>query len=249
MQILENKFFQFLSFVLMIVVIAFVAVSINEKTGTNQDLISVSGTGEVYVTPDIASITISVQTENRDVSVASEENSTKMNNVIEYIKSEGVESRDIKTTGYNINPRYEWNNDTGKRILAGYEVSQSATIKIRDLSKIGSIISNSTVKGANDISSLSFIVDDDESAKDEAKELAIKDAKTKAEELEKLLGIKMVKIVSYSEYSSDYTPRATVYNESLSYAKQLDSSAGFTPTIEAGENKITSTVTITYSIR
>jgi len=231
----------------MIVIIVFVAVSINEKTGANEDLISVSGTGEVYVTPDVGSITISVKTENKDVSVASEENSSKMNDVIEYIKSEGVESKDIKTTGYNISPRYEWNNDTGKRILAGYEVSQSATIKIRDLSKIGSIISNATIKGANDISSLSFIVDNDEEAKAEAKELAIKDAKEKAKELERLLGIRMVKIVSYSEYSNDYVPRA-VYNESISYAKQLDS-ASFVPTIEAGENKITSTVTITYSIR
>ncbi|KUK49530.1 MAG: hypothetical protein XD75_0472, partial [Parcubacteria bacterium 33_209] len=118
MQILENKFFQFLSIVLMIVVIAFVAVLINEKTGANENLISVSGLGEVYVTPDVGFVTISVKTENKNVSVASEENHNKMNDVIEYIKSEGVESKDIKTTGYKINPRYEWNNDTGKRILA-----------------------------------------------------------------------------------------------------------------------------------
>lgn len=247
MQILENKFFQFLSFVLMIVMIVFVAVLINEKTEANENLISVSGIGEVYVIPDIGFITISVKTENKDPSVASDENNQKMNQVIEYIKSEGVESKDLKTTGYNINPRYEWNNDTGQRTLAGYEVSQSVSVKIRDLSKVGTIISNATLKGANDISSLSFIVDDDEEAKAEAKAMAIADAKKKAKELEDLLGIKMVKIVSFSEQSNGYYPRVA-YDQVANFEKQL-SSAIATPTIEAGENKITSTVTITYSIK
>jgi len=246
MQIFENKFFQFLSIVLMIVVIAFVAVLINEKTGANENLISVSGLGEVYVTPDVGFVTISVKTENRNVSVATDENSQKMNEVIEYIKSEGVESKDLKTTGYNINPRYEWNNDTGKRTLAGYEVSQSLNVKIRDLSKVGTIISNATSKGANDVSSLSFIVDDDEEAKAEAKELAINDAKAKAKELEELLGIKMVRIVSFSE--SGYVPIRVAYDEAVNFKKQLSSSIAV-PTIETGENKITSTITITYSIK
>jgi len=232
----------------MIVIIVFVAVLINEKTEANNNLISVSGLGEVYVTPDVGLITISVQTENRNVSVATDENSQKMNEVIEYIKSEGVESKDIKTTGYNINPRYEWNNDTGKRTLAGYEVSQSVNVKIRDLSKIGTIISNATSKGANDISSLSFIVDDDEEAKASAKEIAIQNAKEKAKELEKLLGIKMVRVVSFSENSGGYVPLRVAYDEVVSLEKQLSSSIA-APTIETGENKITSTVTITYSIR
>lgn len=248
MQILENKFFQILSFVLMIVIIVFVAVLINEKTEANNNLISVSGLGEVYVTPDVGLITISVQTENRNVSVATDENSQKMNEVIEYIKSEGVESKDIKTTGYNINPRYEWNNDTGKRTLAGYEVSQSVNVKIRDLSKIGTIISNATSKGANDISSLSFIVDDDEEAKASAKEIAIQNAKEKAKELEKLLGIKIVRVVSFSENSGGYVPLRVAYDEVVNFEKQLSDSIA-APTIETGENKITSTVTITYSIR
>ena len=243
MQIFENKFFQFLSIVLMIVIIAFVAVLINEKTGANENLISVSGLGEVYVTPDVGYITISVQTENKDVSVASEENHNKMNDVIEYIKSEGVESKDIKTTGYSINPRYEWNNDTGKRTLAGYEVSQSVNVKIRDLSKVGTIISNATSKGANDVSSLSFIVDDDEEAKAEAKELAIKDAKEKAKELEDLLGVKMVKIVNFYEQSDGYSSRV-IHNEVMKESVAIPA-----PTIEVGENKITSMVTITYSIK
>lgn len=243
----KNKFFQFLSLVLMIVVIVFLIASISEKTQFQEDnLVSVSGTGEVYVTPDIGSVSFSVVTENRDVSVASDENATKMNDVIEYIKSESVESKDIKTSGYNISPRYEWNNDTGKRSLVGYEVTQTISVKIRDLSKVGTIISNATSKGANDVSSLSFVIDDDEEAKAQAKELAIENAKKKAEDLEKMLGIKMVRIVSYSEYSSDML-RATSYDYAVNELMKVTNSIA--PTIEVGENKVTSTVTITYSIK
>lgn len=115
------------------------------------------------------------------------------------------------------------------------------------MSKVGTIISNVTSKGANDISSLSFIVDNDEEAKAEAKAMAIADAKAKAKELEDLLGIKMVKIVSFSEQSDGYYPRVA-YDQAVNFEKQLSSTIA-TPTIEVGENKITSMVTITYSIK
>lgn len=247
MEIFKNKWFQFLLLALMVVVIIFFIASINEKTQFKENnLISVSGTGEVYVTPDIGSVSFSVLTENRDVSVASDENATKMNEIIEYIKSEEVENKDIKTAGYNISPRYEWNNDTGKRTLVGYEVSQTISVKIRDLSKVGTIISSATSKGANDVSSLSFIVDDDEEAKAQAKELAIENAKEKAEDLERMLGVKMVRIVNYSEHSSGILG-VTDYGYSVNESMRMASS--ITPTIEVGENKITSNVTITYSIK
>ncbi|MFA5432038.1 MAG: SIMPL domain-containing protein, partial [Candidatus Paceibacterota bacterium] len=91
----------------------------------------------------------------------------------------------------------------------------------------------------------SFIVDDDEKIKEEAKNLAIKDAQAKAKNLEKALGVRMVKIINFSENS--YAP---AYAYDTAY-KMLESSrmGGATPTIQTGQNKITSTITITYAIR
>ncbi|MCK9446914.1 SIMPL domain-containing protein, partial [bacterium] len=158
-----------------------------------------------------------------------------------------IEEKDIKTTSFNINPVYAWEDKTGKRTLTGYEVNQTINVKIRDLTKVGSIISGATEKGANDVSSLSFIVDDDEKVKEDAKNLAIKDAQAKAKNLEKALGVKMVKIINFSENS--YNPVFVSYDSSY---KMLNSSAGaleIAPTIQTGQNKITSTVTITYAIK
>jgi hypothetical protein len=177
--------------------------------------------------------------------VATNENSEKMNAVISFLKEEGVDDKDIKTTGFNINPRYEWNSDTGIRTLAGYEVSQTVNVKIRDLTKTGKIISESVSKGANDVSNLSFIVDDDEQLKEDVKNLAIEDAKKKAKSLEKSLGIRLNKIVNFSE--SSYAPYPSYdYGYGATMEKAVSSIA---PTIATGQNKLTSTVTITYSVK
>ena len=247
MKILENKFFQLLVFVLMIMVIAYLGASINQKNQTSENqLITVSGTGEVYATPDVGLIDISVKTEGKDVATATNDNSVKMNDIIAFVKSSNVEEKDIKTTGFNINPMYSWEDKTGKRTLNGYEITQTINVKIRDLTKVGSIISGATEKGANDVSSLSFIVDNDEQIKENAKNLAIKDAQAKAKNLEKALGVKMVKIINFSENS--YNPIYTSYDQSYKMLSSAGTGA-VAPTIQTGQNKITSTVTITYAIR
>ncbi len=246
MKILENKFFQLLVFVLMIMVIFYLGASINQKNQVSENqVITVSGTGEVYATPDVGLVDISVKTEGKDVATATSNNSTKMNDIIAFVKSSNVDEKDIKTTGFNINPIYAWEDKTGKRTLTGYEVNQTINVKIRDLTKVGTIISGATEKGANDIGSLTFIVDNDEQVKENAKNLAIKDAQAKAKNLEKALGVKMVKIVNFSENS--YNP---IYaNLDSSYKVMTASSSGVAPSIQTGQNKITSTVTITYAIR
>lgn len=249
MKIIENKFFQVLIYTLAIVVIFYFLAAINEKTSaSNNDVISVTGTGEVYAKPDIGLIDISVKTEDINVSDATSENSEKMNNIIAYLKDSGVEEKDIKTTSFGISPVYSWEEKTGKRNLEAYEVTQVLEVKIRDLSKVGEVISNSTSLGANYVSSLSFIVDDDEKVKEEAKELAIEDAKEKAKNLEKSLGVRLVKIVNFSEGTVYPTSSYSSY-KALAGAGVALEDAAFSPTIETGENKITSTVTITYEIR
>ena len=245
MKLFESKYFNFLALALITVLVIYVLTLINEKVETSVNTIYVTGTAEMYATPDVGLVNVSVLTENKDLSSASNEASEKMNAVITFLKSEGVDQKDIKTTGFNINPRYEWENKTGKRTLVGYEVSQTVNVKIRDLTKTGKIISESVSNGANDVSSLSFIVDDDEQLKEDVKNLAIEDAKKKANNLEKTLGVKLNKIVNFSE--SSYAPSPSYDYGGGIMEKAMTSSVA--PTIETGQNKITSTVTITYSVK
>jgi len=253
--------FLILSFnIFLLVLAAFYAVGIQNKIKEGKFIgrdietrktISFAGKGELYVKPDLGVISFSVLTEKKTVAEAMSENTKKMNAVIASIKGEGVEEKDIKTTNFNISPRYEYSESTetmiwpapeGKRVLVGYEISQTVQVKIRNLEKIGVIIQKSTDAGANDIGNLQFVIDKEEELKNQAKKEAIKNAKDKAKELSGLLGVNLVRIVDFSENA--YVP--VYYDYGVSALKEAAPSAA--PQIETGQNKIEVNVIITYEI-
>jgi len=212
--------------------------------------ISFSGKGELVVKPDIANVSFGVMAENIDVSKAQSESVSKVNKIINFLKEKGVKESDIKTTNYNIYPRYDYLRTeypySGKQVLAAYVVSQTVSLKIRDIAKVGEILGAIGEFGATDISGLTFTVDDYDGEMAKARDLAIKDAKEQAEKLSKSLGVKLVKIVSFSD-----TNNQSVYygvEKAMSYNMSADAVSA-TPTIMTGENKIVSNVSIAYEIK
>ncbi len=218
----------------------------------SQNTITVSATGEASALPDLAIISFSVVTEAVTVGEAMEENSSKMNQIIAFAKEQGVEEKDLKTISFNIYPRYEWRREgvywpypEGERALVGYEVSQTLEVKIRDIAKIGAIVQGATAKGANQAGDLRFTIDDEEALKNKAREEAIVDAKSKAQELASQLGVKLIKITNFSENGYSLVPRYDSYAESA-----VGMGGGETaPEIATGENEITVSVSITWEIR
>lgn len=214
-----------------------------------QNTITVSASGEVYVKPDLAKITFTVTNEDKTVEEAMGENTKRMNDVIRYIKEEGVTEEDLKTTAFNIYPRYEYVRDgqkeiyppsPGKRVLAGYQVTQSLEVKIREMTKIGRIIQAANESGANQMSNLVFVVEKEDEFKKQARTEAITKAKEKAQELASQLGIRLVRITNFQE--SGVLPRFYGYDEAFGL------SAPEAPQIETGQNLIRVTVTVTYEI-
>ena len=214
-----------------------------------QNTITVSATSEVYAKPDLGLISFSVVNEAKTAVEAMKQNTEKMNAVISAVKKQGVESKDLKTTNFSIYPRYEWQGRTGlppypqgKRVLVGYEVTQSLEVKIRALGKIGEILETGTNAGANQVGNLQFTIDNEDELKKQARGQAIDEAKAKAQELASQLGLKLVRIVSFNEGSvTPPTPRFYAMDEAVGMG-------GAGPEIETGENKIQVTVTITYEI-
>jgi len=215
----------------------------------SRDTITVSDKGEVYAKPDLALVNFSVITEAKTVEEAMADNTENMNAVIEFIKGQGVEDKDLKTTSFNIYPRYEWQEKatcvppcpSGKRVLVGYEIRQSLQVKIRDMGKIGEIIEGATTSGANEVGNLQFTIDNQDELKKQARDEAIEKAKVKAQELALKLGVNLVRITNFSE--SGVVPRFYAFEESM-----VGIGGGEAPQIETGENKIEVTVTITYEI-
>lgn len=242
---------------LIVLILFFAAVTLNKikegryigKPPELQNTISFTGTGEIFAKPDLALITFAVQNEAKTVAEAVSENTQKMNAVIDAIKKLGVEIKDLKTASFNIYPRYEFRDKeivcmaypcpTGERVLVGYEVYQSLQVKIRNLEKVGGIIQSATDMGATDASGLQFIVENEDELRGQARKMAIDEAKSKAKELVLQLGVKLGRIVNFSEGGAWPVPY---------FAKAEAVGVIETPQIEPGENKISITVTITYEI-
>jgi len=203
--------------------------------------ITVTGKGEIYVRPDIAQIVFSVTNEAKTVSAAMSENTAAMNKVIAAMKDEDIKEKDLKTTNFNIYPRYEYEEGMwgGKRTLSGYEVSQSLQVKIRDMDNIGDVIQSGADAGANQVGSLNLMIDDEDEYKKEARELAIDEAKQKARELASALGVDLLGIKGFSENS--YQPYYFDYARSEGIGAAI-------PDVEIGENKIEINVSIVYEI-
>jgi uncharacterized protein YggE len=217
-----------------------------------QNTINVSGTGKVYAKPDLVLITLSIISEEKTVDEALSDNTEKTNQVIEFIKGQGIEEKDIKTISFNIYPRYEWRESLeippypqGERVLVGYEVHQSLQVKIRDMEKIGNIIQGATEAGANQISNLQLTIDKEDEFQKEAREQAIEKAKEKAQELASQLGVNLVRITNFQESSVLPVPRPLGLEETISEGM---GGGGEVPQIEAGENLIQVSVIVTYEI-
>ena len=167
------------------------------------------------------------------------------------VKNQGVADKDLKTTGFAIYPRYEGQKETAcliypcpesKRVLVGYEITQTLEVKIRDMAKIGDIIQGATDAGTNEVGDLQFTVDKEEELEKQARTEAIEEAKIKAKELAGQLGVKLVKITNFSESGTTPIPMP-LYLESKAMGGETE-----TPQIQTGENKISVTVSITYEI-
>ncbi len=220
--------------------------------GQNPELrseITVSGQAEKFVKPDLAIINMGVKTEAENVNDAMAENVTKMNAVIEALKTEiGLEDENLKTTQFTLSPRYEWLTQKdyieGERILAGYEVNQMLEVRIRDFDSIGQIIQRATELGANQVGEFSFIVENEDAVRDEIRGEAIIQARQKAEELADQLGVSLSRIIYYYE-----DVPAVLWARGagdMAYPESMDSS--IVPSIQSGENKVEVSVRITYEI-
>jgi len=232
--------------VVMVILAIFLLASTSRvlNTATTTNTVSFGGEGKVVAKPDIAKVDLSIVTDALTSKAAQDENSKKSKAVTDYLKKQDIDDKDIKTTGYNIYPQYKYPQYGGQPTITGYQVNHSIEIKLRDLDKVSDVLDGVISAGANQVSKLSFEIDDPEALKSEARQKAIEDAKKKADELENQLGIDLGKIVSFSENTGGYP--IPIYYDSL---KGGMGGGGGGPSVPTGENEIVVNVSLTYQIK
>ena len=225
--------------------------------------ITLSSTGKVTIVPDIAKVSFEIFNEGLKVDQISNDNNKAMQGVIDYLKKQGIEAKDIKTTQYSITPTYtqKCNYDTGvssssgmaptiypertcNSKISGYKITQGVEVKIRDFTKIDAIVGQLTTLGVNQMSGVSFSIDDSELVQNQAKVEAINQIKAKARILSASTGIRLGRIISISE-SNNYA----YYDSTVSYGTAMKSAAPVAAPIEPGSQEVSQTVFITYEIK
>jgi uncharacterized protein YggE len=202
--------------------------------------ITVTGSGMITLTPDIAYVYIGVQTQDKSASVAMNNNSTRAQALIETIKSFGVDDKDIQTTNFSISPQNVY-DDNYNVIDVTYVVQNTVYVTVRDLEKLGDLLDGAFQAGANSIYGISFDVADRTDAVSQARLAAVEDARKQADELAAATDVTIGAVQSISYYDS--TP-VTVYREA-----RAPSDMSSSVPIEAGSMQITTTVTIVYEIK
>lgn len=222
-----------------------------------QNTISVIGEGEVTAIPDVANFSFSVIEEAKTVEQAQKLATEKMNAVLGFLNKEGINQSEIKTTGYNIYPRYEWWSKEAdcedklcppterQRVLISYEVSQNISVKLKNVELAGKILAGIGSFEVSNISGLNFDIDEKEELQRQARQEAIEKAQVKAKELAKDLGVKLGRMISYS--TNEGNDRGYAYAEKAMFG--MGGGDMTAPEIPVGENEIKIKVYMTYEIK
>lgn len=166
--------------------------------------ISVASRGEVKVTPDRATIQISVQTKGATAATAASENARKQKSVIDALKALGLGDKDISTSGYNVYPeqRYEANREP---VITGYNVTNTITVDLKTITMVGRVIDAALAKGANMINSLQFYSSNVQAARHEAIAIAIRNARADADAAARAAGGSITELLEVT-IGAYYTP-------------------------------------------
>jgi uncharacterized protein YggE len=210
------------------------------SSNTSPRVLSVSGTGTVYLTPDIAYLNVGVHTEDAAIAAAVDSNNTRAQALVDALVSLGIASQDIQTSNFSVWSTEAY-NDVGTPYTK-YVVDNTVYITVRDLGQLGALLNTVVSAGANNINSLMFDVADKTAALAEARQVAMANANSLASELAQTAGVSVGEIQSISY--SDYTP-SPYYGMGGGGASVPNA----TVPIQPGQFEVTVTVSVTYGIK
>jgi hypothetical protein len=223
--------------------LASVAYAYHLNDASSPVTISVSGEGKVTGKPDIADVSIGVQTDRlRTSELASADLAQTMEDVLAAVRKAGIADADIRTEQLWLTPVYDYTD--GRTDMSGFQATQSLQVTVRDLTSIGTLLTAATEAGANQLGSVQMRIDDADALRAKARSEAIAEAKAKADVLAGELGMRVDELVGFTEgMTSPYAMRAY---EGKAMAGGMDDMA--TLELPAGSEDVFVTVSLTYRL-
>lgn len=231
--------------------------------GVSTNTITLSGYGEVSAVPDIASVYFTIEKEAKTAADAQTAVATVEKKALEYLRTAGIEDKDIRTDNVSVYPKYDYQYSEvslmpcteygcpprpGKNVIVGYTASESITVKVGKIDDAGKIMQGLGGVGVSNLNGPNFEIDNEDALKADARREAIEDARNKARVLARDLGVRLGRIVTFSESDYGFPMYARM--------EALDAGMGGTTSVKApsaelpkGENIISANVSITFEIR
>lgn len=210
--------------------------------------ITVVGDSQTKIAPDTAVIIFSVVTQNSQALNAQQENARKSEAVKSAVESVTQNLKtEIKTSDYSLNPEQDYYSGKMPKIL-GYQVKNTVSVSINDLTQVGAVIDAATKAGANSVEGISFVVREDSPAQGEALALATKQAMAKAESIAKSLNGRIVRVVESTEGGLPLQLAPDRYAAAANIATRIDAKPIIPTPVQAGSLNVRSQVVLVVEV-
>ena len=209
--------------------------------------INVTAEGRVDIAPDMAVLGLTVTREAETARQALDANSSAMKKVLAALQAQGIAERDLQTSNFSIQPKYVYppakpSGERKPRLIVGYTVRNSLTVRVRDIGKVGAILDKSVTLGVNEGGNISFTNADPSTAINQARTKAMHEAIAKANTLASAAGVKVGRILDISEQSFQPRPMPMARAEMA-----MAMSADAVP-VAAGESTYRVSVNVSFAI-
>jgi len=233
---------------LMIVMACSITAATAAADSSADRVIVTSGNGEVIVSPDRAEVSLAVQTENVNAKTAQNENALKMNACMNELIEAGFAQEDLQTSGYTISPVYDTSATSFLGKVKYYQVTNTLTVKVKDITRTGDVVDIAVTNGANQVNSIRFMLSEtlEQSARVQALNKAVAKTQADANTVAAALGVKILGVRDASVGSS-YSP--VMYDSSRTGSAEMLKAAAVPTPISPSDLTVSASVTVTYSIQ
>ena len=211
--------------------------------------VTINSSESVEVTPDMAEIIYGITTEDEDASVCQQKNTEALDKVLAFLKEQGYEDKSIKTTGFSLEPRYDWSGNRQK--LIGYQMNTQVTVTDVPIDDVGGLLSKTVESGANEIQNVTYFSSTYDQAYGEALKKAVELARGKAEAIAEADGRQLGKVLKVEEYNDGQYGRYASSGINQRSMKMMDTEAAAGAAdmgVMPGQMKVTANICVDFEL-
>lgn len=211
--------------------------------------VTINSSESVEVTPDMAEIIYGITTEDEDASACQQKNTEALDKVLAFLKEQGYEDKSIKTTGFSLEPRYDWSGNSQK--LIGYQMNTQVTVTDVPMDDVGGLLSKTVESGANEIQNVTYFSSTYDQAYEEALKKAVELARGKAEAIAEADGRQLGKVLKVEEYNDGQYGRYTSSGINQRSMKMMDAEAAAGAAdmgVMPGQMKVTANICVDFEL-